>query len=506
MKPPLPRSDVDLDRPTEGSDPDEIATISVLLIDDDSDEHLLLRRLLRQASGTFYRLDWVGTFEEGEREIGLANHDVYLIDHRLGPRDGLELLRLARSRGCTRPVIVLTGFGDSTIERAAMEAGAADYLTKGRFDSEALDRIIRYSLQRARIQEALVDAEHRFRGAFDHAPIGMALLTAGGIIRQTNPALSRLIGYPERALVGRPVLSLIDPDADHTLRSLLGNPAAHPMGEGVVMEVALVGFAGERIETQIGLSPLRGRGSESGFVVQVVDLTDLRTAHRRLEELLAGKDEFLASVSHELRTPLTAVLGFARLLAESETVTDDTRMMAETIYTQSVDLANIVEDLLVHARVETGGLTVLPVMVDVRSQVLQVLKSGPVRTGVDVIGPEATTMADPARLRQILRNLLTNAVRYGGRNVMVEIESASDQVAVTVADDGEGLARSDWERVFEPYQSAHRTSGTTQSLGLGLAISRRLARMMGGDLTYRHEDGWSRFRLTLPRGGDTDPS
>ncbi len=493
-----PQSGPTFDLTGEESGTDEIATISVLLIDDDPDEHLLLRRLLHRASGTFYRIDWVGSFEEGEQEIGLVNHDVYLVDHRLGPHHGLELLRRARARGCSRPVIVLTGFGDSTIERAAMEAGAADYLTKGRFDSEALDRAIRYSLQRAQIQEALIDAERRFRGAFDHAPIGMALVTAGGLIRQANPALSRLVGYPERTLVGRSLVSLLDPAGDDDLRSLLADPGRHPIDQGVVVEANLTAVDGERIETQIGLSPLGGRNPEPGFVVQVVDLTDLRTANRRLEELLAGKDEFLASVSHELRTPLTAVLGFARLLAESEQATDEEKTMAETIYTQSVDLANIVEDLLVHARVETGELTVLPVMVDLRAQAFQVLKSGPVRTGVEVTGDPAMALADPSRLRQILRNLLTNAVRYGGRNVMVEIGTEAGQATITVADDGEGLAESDWERVFLPYQSAHRASGTTQSLGLGLAISRRLARMMGGDLTYRHQDGWSRFRLTLP--------
>jgi signal transduction histidine kinase len=113
------------------------------------------------------------------------------------------------------------------------------------------------------------------------------------------------------------------------------------------------------------------------------------------------------------------------------------------------------------------------------------------------VTPGLQAVGDDARVRQILRNLLTNAVRYGGPNVAIEAIPDGDGVAITVTDDGDGVPEEAWERIFEPYQRGHETPGLPGSVGIGLAISRQLASLMGGDLTYRFEDGLSLFRLTL---------
>jgi signal transduction histidine kinase len=106
-------------------------------------------------------------------------------------------------------------------------------------------------------------------------------------------------------------------------------------------------------------------------------------------------------------------------------------------------------------------------------------------------------IGDPPRVRQILRNLLTNAERYGGDDVSVVLRRRGRNVEIDVTDDGPGIARTDWERVFEPYQTAHQSPGRPGSVGIGLAISRQLAELMGGGLDYRYEGGRSVFRLWL---------
>jgi signal transduction histidine kinase len=225
-------------------------------------------------------------------------------------------------------------------------------------------------------------------------------------------------------------------------------------------------------------------------------------SRRQLEDLVQSKDRFVASVSHELRTPLAAVLGFAEAIRDnadsfrSEELTD----MLELIADQSQEMANMVEDLLVSARADIGTVSIRPQYVYLRSQAEAVLAAiGPVDGHeIRVVGGPGKVWADPSRTRQILRNLLTNAIRYGGRSVEVEAVADGEAVVLTVKDDGPGLAESEWTRIFEPYQRAHDTPTQPASIGLGLTVSRQLARLMGGDLFYERDHEGSKFILTLP--------
>ncbi|HEX9459572.1 MAG TPA: EAL domain-containing protein [Thermoanaerobaculia bacterium] len=145
--------------------------IRLLLVEDDEDDYVLTRDLLTDSRRTRFALDWVASFDEALGAMGKGQHDVYLVDYRLGEHDGLEVLREARAAGCLRPIILLTGQGDGDVDIAAMQAGAADYLVKGQIDSQILERSIRYSLEQNRTLEALRESEERYalsaRGAND---------------------------------------------------------------------------------------------------------------------------------------------------------------------------------------------------------------------------------------------------------------------------------------------------------------------------------------------------
>ena len=127
----------------------------VLLVDDDEDEFVIARDLLEEAHPGAWRLDWASGWDEALAAIGRGEHDAYLLDYRLGARDGIELLREAVARGCRQPVIMLTGHGGPEIDLRAMEAGAADYLVKGRFDAVTLERTLRYAIRQKALEEAL---------------------------------------------------------------------------------------------------------------------------------------------------------------------------------------------------------------------------------------------------------------------------------------------------------------------------------------------------------------
>jgi signal transduction histidine kinase len=140
------------------------------------------------------------------------------------------------------------------------------------------------------------------------------------------------------------------------------------------------------------------------------------------------------------------------------------------------------------------------VSVDLRANAAQVLEAwgSDLKVRVEFTGGRALTIGDPARVRQILRNLVSNALRYGGDQIAVRVGGDGDGVHVRVEDDGRGIAPEETERIFEPYQRAHDAPGVTASMGLGLHISRYLAEMMGGRLTYHRDADLSVFTLAMP--------
>ena len=172
---------------------------------------------------------------------------------------------------------------------------------------------------------------------------------------------------------------------------------------------------------------------------------ELGEANRRLESLLRAKDRFVATVSHEVRNPLTVVLGFADELRDvlRDRGDAETAELAELIGDQSREINNIIEDLLVAARAEVG-------------------------------------------------------IRYGGGGISVIVDSSDGTSRVCVCDDGDGIPEEDRDAVFEAYQQGHTDTPVSGSVGLGLNVSRMLARAMGGDLTYRYEAGTSIFSFALP--------
>jgi len=138
--------------------------VRVLLIDDDDDEAALTRSMLGKVTDIRYTLDWVPTFTEGLASVALNEHDAYLIDHQLGGRTGIELVREARESGSLAALIMLTGQRDRTTDLAAMNAGATDFLLKGKTDAALLDRSLRYSIFQAAAVSALDRSRNQMAG------------------------------------------------------------------------------------------------------------------------------------------------------------------------------------------------------------------------------------------------------------------------------------------------------------------------------------------------------
>lgn len=353
--------------------------------------------------------------------------------------------------------------------------------------------------------------EAEFRALFEAAGDAIVVCDEGQRIVLVNEKAEEVFGWPAEEIIGAELQALVPsrfrPRHQSHCRDFIGGDVSRELMSNRP-ELAGLRKSGDEFPVEITLAKV---STETGTLVASIvrDTTErhrmeqvLRERQAELEELVESKDQLIASISHEIRTPLTSIVGFAKLLHDSasEIPESERSEMVEMLIQQSGDLTNIVEDLLTAAKADLGRLEFSRVPVDLRAQASQVLESlGPGGPGpVLAAGETVRCQGDPARVRQIIRNLVVNALRYGGPNVRIEVGRSPEGGYLLVVDDGPGIPEQDREKVFEAYGRGPDLEGLAPSLGLGLYISRSLARLMGGELTYRYEGGESIFELTLP--------
>ncbi len=281
-----------------------------------------------------------------------------------------------------------------------------------------------------------------------------------------------------------------------------------PTGQtGILMIYALVWASAVMAMGGSGLRVFADRGAFDG-VLTIILLADvaalmagatrnLLAVQDRQQELLEQerrtvevKNEFVSMVSHELRTPITGISGFAETLLEHwrDLPPSEVDEFLMILRGESDHLANLVEDILVIPRLDAGQLRFhleQVAVANVAEAVAEMVLDSSTTVEID-LPVYVTVWSDPARLRQILRNLMENARKYGGNEIFVSGEERREGTyTVIVADDGAGIAEADRERIFEHFEQLSKGDARLeQGVGLGLPIARKLARAMGGDLWY----------------------
>jgi signal transduction histidine kinase len=237
------------------------------------------------------------------------------------------------------------------------------------------------------------------------------------------------------------------------------------------------------------------------------ELMRRRVQHAELEALLEAerdlsraKDEFIANVSHELRTPLTSIFGFSRVLEEQGFDDPVTALdLTNLIISESSELSRMVDDLLTAGRADAGVLSFEIEEMDVRETLKEVVTPFN-RTGarVRVACPPLVIRADPLRLRQVLRNLISNSRRHGGPQVTVKGKAHDGWFVCTVADNGRGVPAHLEDRLFNRFTYGEKEVFFAGGIGLGLSIAKILTEAMGGTLEYERQAEETRFVLRLP--------
>ncbi len=492
----------------------------VLVVDDNPATLYSTARVLRSAH---FEVTEAATGQDA-LELALQGTDLMMLDVNLPDIHGFDVCRRLRSdpRTVLLPIIHLSAtFVKESDKAQGMNAGSDGYLTHP-VEPPVLIATVNAFLRARRAEQQLRESEGKFREVFENAQNGIVILDRNLHFIEVNPALCRILNRSREELLGSPMLALAGAGYG-------GKPArlAQAVANGSRWNGRLSLTRPNGSEAHLEWHISANRDHAVGVATDISDRVDLE--HRR-RELLADervaraeaeranrlKDEFLSNVSHELRTPLNAILLYATSLQEHLEKKDQLLRGLQAIERNARMQAQLVSDLLDISRITSGTLNLDLQPTDlaaVISSSLEAVVPGAVAREIElrtVVDPElGPVWGDPARLRQIVWNLVSNAIKFtqrGGR-VEVKLRGEGNQAVMTVADNGQGIKPDLMPYLFQRFRQGEPQSARSRSgLGLGLAIVRHLTELHNGSVEAASE-GQGRgavFTVRLPLAAASD--
>jgi PAS domain S-box-containing protein len=375
------------------------------------------------------------------------------------------------------------------------------------------------------------EGERRFHETFDQAAVGIVHTSLDGRYIQVNRKFCEMLGYGESELIGTAAAGYSHPEDGKK-----GRPQRDLMLEGKLdtfsEEKRYICKDGSVLWTNRTVSLARDGAGEPLYFIRIIEdigvrkqaqselarqALELSAARTAAEAANTAKSQFLANMSHEIRTPMNGLLGMTELLLDTG-LNETQRRYAQTVRTSGEALLTNINDILDFSKIEAGRMDLDPIEVDLRDlaeEALQSMASRAHAKGLDLacrVAPDVPERirADPGRLRQILLNLLSNALKFTEcGEVTVTIERAAEPMAesrapqcrlrFTVSDSGIGISPDAQDRLFQPFTQADgSTTRRFGGTGLGLAVSKQLVGMMQGEIGVHSEPGCgSKFWFTI---------
>lgn len=413
--------------------------IRVLLVDDDEDSYVLTRHHLSKISGGKVSLTWAASYESGLELIRKNEHDVYLLDYRLGARTGLELLQEALQLGCRAPIIMLTT-ENPEVDALAMKFGAADFLSKDKLDSALLERSIRYSLKHFQTLKTLRDREATISAFMSNVPCAVYMKDLEGRYIYANETCAKVFRRSVDEVLGKTDAELLP----KTIAAKARNIDQQVMQQNKAIETT------ESYNRDDGTHywlttrfPICEQGGEAMMVGgAAIEITENKRLEKQVQQISEQEKRRIGQDLHDgLGQYLTGIACMVKVveqklagkdLEEANEVKKITAMVNETIM-QARDLARG----LCPVELENNGL----------QAALQELAARVSRTNVNCTlkAPQFAKVYDNAaaiHLYRIAQEAVNNGIKHGkAKNVTIGLNTQNNQVVLTVEDDGVGLPK-----------------------------------------------------------------
>ena len=490
----------------------------ILMVDDHPGNLLALEAVLGPLGHAMVRAQ---SADEAFRHLIDGDFAVILMDVQMPGTDGFAAAALIKQREKTRtiPIIFITALSrDPSFVFQGYEHGAVDYILKP-FEPTILRSKVAVFIQLHEQREELARqgallreddrarADRRYRALCDSVPVSVWVTNHTGKVEYCNQRMLETCGVSQAELARDGWISSVHAE-DRGRVEAAWTSALRGMHR---VEVEFRMHCGNEVRWQLGcIAPGDGDEQHPAWIVTATDIDAQKTAQQEAERANILKDEFLATVSHELRTPLNAMLGWSQTLLDESLDPQRTRLALEAIARNARTQSEIIADILDVSRIVTGKLSVEQAKMSLSPVVLTALDV--VRSAADAKSITLTAqlhdedcqvLGDAGRLKQVLWNLMSNAIKFTpkGGTVTVETRNVDGDLWVTVDDNGTGIAPEFLPFVFDRFRQADSSSTRTYGgLGLGLAIVKQLVELHGGQVrvTSRGLGHGTRFVVSLP--------
>ncbi len=509
---------------------------NILVVDDELDVcELLGIQLTSQGYHVTFAEDGVNALKKAAE----LTPDLILLDAMLPQMDGFEVCRRLRADPVLAevPVVMVTALNDRDSLLRGIEAGVDDFISKP-FDLTVLLARVR-AITRLNRYRRLLGERAKFESLIELSPDGIMMVDAEGKIRLANSTALGLLGAGEaEAVIGSSLSTFIDAGEAQQFWAYLDGINVSRLVRRI--ETTMIGLQGKRIQVEVnagqfvwGDKPmvqmvvrdiakrkqaeqaLRAseealRRSAESLEAQVTERTaELQVALGRAQEVDQLKSQLFSTVSHELRTPLTSIRGqISTLLDYADRLgLEDRNESLRIIDDEAARLDELIGHLLDMSRLEAGTLRVQLVVTDLRPIVLQTVGLMAARAGERQVAAELPTKlplvhADPRRVRQVVSNLLDNAVKFSptGSTITIGAKVVPSAVVVSVSDEGPGIAPEHLAHIFDRFYRVEECGIRVSGGGLGLAICKGLVEAMGGHIEIASQLGHgATFSFSLPR-------
>jgi PAS domain S-box-containing protein len=470
--------------------------VRILMIDDDEDDFYLVSQLLQDISPGQYQLDWAPTYSKAMEEIGKKAHDIYLADYRLGPYTGIDILHHFKQLEYPAPVIMLTGKGDYTIDKEAMQAGAADYLVKGEIRADLLERSIRYALDEARHLRIIEENEKKYFGVFEKAHDLIILLDSDKNVIDANPSALRTLQYSkeEMLLLNLKQLFFQEEHCKHFFDQISGE------NSNLQTEYNFITQQGKKLDVLVSAVTLDE--TEQIFLCVVQDITE-----RKREELEKQQQQkFVVTgriarvIAHEVRNPLTNILLAVSQFKGEPVSVEDSQIYVDIIERNCTRINQLITELLhstrmIELNIRPHGINELTDKALLLAQ--DRLQLNEIAVKKEYVKQDVMIPADEDKVIIALLNIIINAIEAMTPRkglLTLQTERQKDKAIIIVTDNGPGIPEETRTRLFDPFFT-NKPKGT----GLGLTSTQNIIMNHKGTIHMESEMGvGSMFTIILP--------